>query len=362
MASLYRDENGNFRARRKLPRDVREEYGGRHGPRYEAKFFRPASIGRHEAERQFKEWSAEIDGQIIALRAARDGSGLTLTPAQARRLAGDWYEWWVARHAGSTSARQIDEWGEAVHDAIYSGAVSQIDAERLGPDDLWRDREDVRQSVRPVLADIGETAQFLAAKRMGLTNAAQNLFLDCLYEDVAAALKRIERLSRGDHSPDKYVERFPKAVEARDSGITPWGLFERWVEAKKPAHGTVENWKYMLRALDNHFEGRSAASILPEEAEVWLSGQVTPTRSAHTVKNTWFKAVNTVFGWAAKKKLVAPNPFVEAADALTLPKRQKLRETDAFLPAERTKILAAALQRGGGCLGYVPTQAPVRVK
>jgi hypothetical protein len=73
----------------------------------------------------------------------------------------------------------------------------------------------VRKIVRSVLADIGETAKFLAAKRLVLDNLARDLFLDFLYKDVDAALRRLARLSKGDHSPDKYAERFPK-----DSGRT----------------------------------------------------------------------------------------------------------------------------------------------
>jgi hypothetical protein len=88
MASLRQDSRGNYVSRRKLPADVRDEYGRLFGQRHEAKFFQPASTDRREAQRQFSEWSAEVDGNIIAIRAARDGTGLSLTPAQARKLAG----------------------------------------------------------------------------------------------------------------------------------------------------------------------------------------------------------------------------------------------------------------------------------
>jgi integrase len=207
--------------------------------------------------------------------------------------------------------------------------------------------------VRPVLADIGETAQFLAAKRPALTNTARNLFLDWLWPDLSAALRRLERLAEGDYRRDEYAERFPKDAQEPDSGMTPWQLFELWVKEKKPAGGTVENWRYMFRALNDDFEGRSAGSIQPEEAEAWLLKCVTAntpadtrarkrTRTAETVKNTIAKAVNTVFRWGVSKKHVARNPFEHAADALTVSKRPKLRDTQAFTPEERTKILSAA--------------------
>ena len=175
MVSLQQDPRGNYRARKRLPDDVREEYGRLYGARYEAKFFAPATTKKHEAAQQFREWLNEIEGRISAIHAARDGTGQSLTPQQARALAGEWYEWWTARHS-ATSHQQVEQWRDAVHDAIYSGDVSEEEAERLDADVLWRDREDVRESVRPVLADVGETAQFLAAKRMALTSEARNLF------------------------------------------------------------------------------------------------------------------------------------------------------------------------------------------
>jgi integrase len=375
MASLRQDNRGNYVSRKKLPMDVRDEYGRLFGQRHEAKFFQPASTERREAQRQFSEWSAEVDGNIIAIRAARDGTGLSLTPVQARRLAGEWYTWWTARHTTADKS-QIEHWRnaivEAVEDvltidalreaqkartpeeckAILSAALAEADG--FTREELGEQREDVREAVRPVLADIGETAQFLAAKGIALTNAARNLFLDWLWHDLGAALQWLERRAQGDYSPDKYAERFPKEAQGPDSGITPWQLFELWVKERKPAAGTVENWRYMFRALNDDFEGRSAGSIQPEEAEAWLLKRVTAntpadtrarkrTRTAETVKNTTAKAVNTVFRWGVKKKHLARNPFEHAADALTVSKRPKLRDTQAFTPEERSKILSAAL-------------------
>src|SRR5262249_15321221 len=148
-----------YRGRRKLPHDVRDEYGRLYGQRYEAKFFCPASTPKHEAKRLFSEWSAEVDNRILAIRSARDGTGISLTPAQARRLAGEWYEWWTARHA-DTDTLQLERWSDAIEEEIYS-SVPEVLIESAGIDELWRDRPDLRESVRPVLADIGETAQFL---------------------------------------------------------------------------------------------------------------------------------------------------------------------------------------------------------
>jgi integrase len=345
MASLRQDSRGNYISRKKLPKDVREEYGKLFGQRHEAKFFRPASMDRREAQRQFSEWCAEVDGNIIAIRAAREGTGLTLTPAQARKLAGEWYDWFTAKHAHISVEeidRRRDEIVDAFTDADAGPVVTQEEYDRFSLDELWHNFPEVREEIRPVLADIGETAQFLAAKQIALTNAARNLFLDWLWDDLFAALHRLKRRKQGDYGPDKYTERFPKDTPEPDTGITPWQLFELWVKERKPAAGTVENWRYMFRALNDDFEGRSAGSIQSEEAEAWLLKRVTATRAAETVKNTIAKAVNTVFRWGVSKKHLARNSFERAADALTVSKRPKLRDTPAFTPEERRTILSAA--------------------
>jgi len=185
--------------------------------------------------------------------------------------------------------------------------------------------------VRPVLADVGETAQFLATQKTALNNAARSLFLDFLYKDLAAALKLLIRRSEGDYSSDKYRERFPK-FEASDTGETPTQLFERWVAERQPAAGTIESWRYVFRAMSQQFDGRSAASIDPDEAQRWLRSLVTRERSARTVHNTHLHASKAVFGWASDHKHIPRNPFEKAK--LTVPKQRKHRETQAFFPEE----------------------------
>jgi hypothetical protein len=319
MASLTQDSKGNYKARKRLPDDVREEYGRLYGANYEAKFSAPKATKGHEAKRLYGNWLAEVEGRIAAIRADRDGTGRTLTRVEARKLAGDWYEWFTARHAEATE-EDIDWRRDIVREAL-TATVGDEEFERLRGD-VW-DQEDVREAVRPVLADVGETAQFLALKQITLTHDARNLFLDFMYDDLAAALKRLLRLSEGDYSPDKYAERFPKAIEGTDSGVTPWQLFEKWIAERKPADGTVESWRYVFQELRRASEERSAASVAPEEAAAWIKGLVSPKRSAGTVKKTWLNAANTVFRWALEHKLIASNPFADVK--VTVPRKKKLR-------------------------------------
>jgi integrase len=164
--------------------------------------------------------------------------------------------------------------------------------------------------------------------------------LDFLYEDLAAALKRLLRLTDGDYSPDKYAERFPKTVAGTDSGITPWPLFTKWIDERQPARSTVESWRYVFQELEAHFKDRSAASIMPEEASEWVKALISPERSAATVKRTWLNAANTVFRWAFDHEYVGRNAF--AGIKVTVPKKKRLRETRAFHADEARTILKAA--------------------
>jgi integrase len=337
MVTLRQDTKGNFCARKRLPEDVREEYGERYGQRFEAKFFAAASKGAAEARRLFRDWETEVDARTETIRAQRTGQGLSLTPRQARALAGEWYEWFVARHP----AKDHKKW-EELRDRVQEGfreAAGDAVWERSDPDDLWREHTELRKVVRPLLADIGETAQFLAMKRLPLNSEAWERFLDWLYEDLAAALSRLIRTAHGDYSDDKYAERFPK-FEETDSGETPQQLFDKWVAEKQPAWNTEAGWKGVFRAMTEHFKERSAGSITPQEAQHWVTGLIGPKRSARTVDNNYIAASKTVFGWAVEHKRIARNPF--ATVKVTIPRLVKLREK-SLRPDERSTILRAAL-------------------
>ena len=91
-------QKGGFIARKVIPFDVRDEYGRLYGQRTEERLNTgplPISIARAK----HREWSTEIEGRIANIRSARKGEGQTLTPQQARALAGEWYHWFIARMA-----------------------------------------------------------------------------------------------------------------------------------------------------------------------------------------------------------------------------------------------------------------------
>ncbi len=337
MVTLRQDSRGNYSARKRLPGDVREEYGRLYGQRFEAKFFASAATKPHVAKQLYNDWLAEAEVRIAAIRAERSGEGITLTPRQARALAGEWYAWFIARHPMSDQ-RKWKEVRDHVHEALRE-AVGDDEWERNDPDDLWREDEELRKTMRPILADVGETAQFLAMKGQTLNSEARGCFLDWLYEDLSAALRRLIRNAQGDFRDDKYAARFPK-FEGADTGETPPQLFEKWVSKKMPARSTVESWSYVFKAMAAHFQERSAASIMAEEAQEWIESLVGQQRAARTVDNNYITASNTVFGWAAKHKHIPLNPF--AAVIVTIPNAVTIREK-FFRPNERRIILKAAL-------------------
>jgi integrase len=340
MVSLTRDSNGNYRARKRIPAQVKAEHGRLYDVTAEEKFYRKAEVKDVVAKREFNEWLAEIETRIANIRAQQNDEGISLTRLQARALAGQWYDWFVGRHP---FIDDIEKW-EHVRDDIHEVMRQEVGDkcwEKNDPDNLWREDESLRKTMRPLLSDAGETAQFLAVKRLALDNETHALFLDFLYEDLAAALLRFEKIADGYFGPDKYRERFPK-FEGVDTGDSPLHLFDRWVAERKPSEGTIESWQYVFREMEEKFKGRSAGSVTADEARAWIKGMVSPDRSAGTVSKTWLNGSNTVFGWAADQNLIPSNPFADVT--IIVPKKTRLRETPAFFAEEQTLILKAALQ------------------
>jgi hypothetical protein len=84
MASLTQDSKGNYKARKRLPDDVREEYGRLYGARFEAKFSAPKGTSKQDATRQYGEWLAEVEGRIANILAQHRGEGVALLLAPNR--------------------------------------------------------------------------------------------------------------------------------------------------------------------------------------------------------------------------------------------------------------------------------------
>ncbi|MGC1352960.1 MAG: tyrosine-type recombinase/integrase [Xanthobacteraceae bacterium] len=332
-------DNGGFIARKVIPFDVRDDYAKLYRQRTEERLNTgpmPISLARAK----HREWSSEIEARIANIRAERRGAGRTLTPQEARALAGEWYGWFTARMAANNWPASV--WGD--YDA-------QVRSELCGPAmaggvfsgdplDFWERDSGMRERVRPIIADEAKSHQFLAHKRLVLDQAARDMFLDYVTRDFFAALVLLARRARGDHSPDQWAEQFPHNEGAGDPGLTPWTLFERWIAKAQPANSTVDRWRAVFLQLQNDFPNVGAAALLPEQMHHWANGLISSDRTAATVANVWVPAARTVFGWAIDERLILRNPFI--GWRVKVPKRIRTRETKAFTDDEMKTILDAA--------------------
>jgi hypothetical protein len=136
MVQLRQDSNGNYTARKRLPDDVREQYGRVHGARLEAKFSAPARVGSAVAKQRFREWEAEVVSRIENIRRTQRGDGIDLNHKDAHALAGEWYRWFVARHEDEPGDpgrwdrafwRLVEEMQELLPDGVQKSELERSD-------------------------------------------------------------------------------------------------------------------------------------------------------------------------------------------------------------------------------------------
>jgi integrase len=341
MVTLRQDSRGNYSARKRLPDDVREEYGRLYRAHHEAKFSARASLGKLIAQQKFHQWATEVEQRIEAIRKAQRGEGIDLDREQAAALAGEWYLWFVAKYEKEDADPEAYE--EALWDIIDAMREFAPEEVREQPlrDMRWARDPEVREGVRAVVADLGHTAQFLASRGLVLTNKAHALFLNRVLDNYEQALLRLERRARGDYSLDELPKSFPPftlQAPRSDTGLSPQELFEAWRKARKPAQSTIESWRTVFNRLGRDFPDRSASSITADEAQRWLDKLITEHRSAFTVRNTWLRATRTVYAWGKRRKL-SGNPFADAV--VDVPRRKQLRPKWLY-EHERATILRAA--------------------
>jgi integrase len=331
-------KQGGFSARKRLPEDVQADYERLYGVKWETRLRIDPGTPMLQARAQHREWLSEIESRIANIRAEKNGAGRSLTPKDARALAGEWYQWFTDRHMQKVETpAHWEDLRERVGDRLRSELLFQEDGVL---DDIWEHSPEAREDVRPMLADWGETAQFMASKRIVLDESSRKLFLDHLYEDFAAALRLLIQRARGDYTPDTYPLKFPRFDNSRDAGHGPWKLFESYVAERKPATSTVNRWRAVFQDLEARFTGPDVQPLTPEAAQVWADGLVTAARSPITVRDIWVSAASTVYAWAKLKRRAPDNPFSEVH--VTVPPKISKRENPAFTPGEIKTILRAA--------------------
>ena len=190
--------------RKGIPKDVRDEYQRLYGQRWEAKLSLPA--GTKDAKVRIGEFTATVETQIAAIRAAQRGEGQSLTQRQALALAGEWYVWYVARHEENPGT--VEHW-QVMWDVLIDRLEDH--APQWVIEDGWRDLEwtrepEVRAGIRPLIADECKTAQFLASKGVILNTEAQAAFLDCVLDEFMAAILLLQRRADKDYSSDRRLK------------------------------------------------------------------------------------------------------------------------------------------------------------
>ena len=220
--------------------------------------------------------------------------------------------------------------------------------EKLGRTDddwqQWINEPSVRLDARAIIADYAHTAQFLADKGLTLTDAARDLFLDCVEKEFIEATRRLQRLSSGDFTPDPRPQRFPPfAIPGHKAtkSVTAMDLFRAWVEGTGPRSSTVTRYRCVFEDLQAKYP-EGVGGITEDEARAWANGLIDPSlpRSAGVVRNNWLRPARGVFGWALDQKIVSANPF----EGIKIKVRKRLREREgrAFEEAEQATILRAA--------------------
>jgi integrase len=341
---LTTNRDGSFSKRKRIPEDVQDAYAKLYGKRCEERFNSGPAVSDVVARAKHREWLSEIEARIASIRAERMGEGRTLTPQQARGLAGKWYDWFTDR--GLAKPRSVDYWAEETSEPYDALRVAVWGSEPLAwpegrdPFDDWDRKPKARANVRPLVADVAGTAQFLHSHGLTLDPSSRDMFLDFVCKDFFAALELLQRRAKGDYGPDEQRKQFPEFERPGDPGLTPWMLFEQWVAEAKPAPATVDRWRSVFLKLQGDFKDRSAASITPQEANEWAQGLPNPQRGPRTVRDVWVNAAKAVFNLAVDKQQLTVNPFAKIK--IKVPKARRLRDGKAFTEAEARMILKAA--------------------
>jgi hypothetical protein len=297
--SAVRAKDGSWFARKGIPEDVRGEYARLYGLRREAHLRLPADTPRHEAKTRLGEWEAEIETRIATLRAKKNGEGQPLTRLNAIALAGRWYTWFLGQHENDPGpAKRWQEMSDhLVWNVIYPEAPeSYHENPKADPHWEWAKEPEVREAVRPQVAELARVATFLASEGMALNPTAYALFVDAVSDNLLLAISVLQRRANGDYSRDDTPDSFPPFTDGptRGTGVSCWDLFDAFVNATKPADQTVGRWRAVFLEMQREFAEVGAEGITEDAARTWIQGLITENRSAQTVREIWLSASRRV--------------------------------------------------------------------
>jgi integrase len=296
-----------------------------------------------QAKLEFRNWLSKVETRLTNIRAyqRRTGSHL-LTPQDAEELTGEWYRWFTEKQLQEDHGAEYwrDEGcylQDRYRDAVAKANGGQWRAD-INPSDVWELAE-ARETIRPVVADHAQTAQFLHSRSLRLEPVSSDMFLDRVGRElVDHVISLLVRRSGGDWRHDKHAERFPHSL-GNDPTLTPVKLFETWCErrTKKPKAGTIARFRVVFEDLQREFP-HGVDKIDRKAAQAWIISRITADRSDKTVRTVWLCACKAVFSWAVVEDKLTANVF--DAVNVSVAKRPKGRKT--FTAEEAVLILGEA--------------------
>jgi hypothetical protein len=187
---------------------------------------------------------------------------------------------------------------------------SYHEAPKPDPEWEWAKEPDVREAVRPQVAELARVATFLANEAMVLNAAAYASFVDAVGDNLLPAVSVLERRASADYSRDDNPDTFPAFTDGpvRPASVSCWELFEAFVLAVKPAPNTVSRWRAVFLEMQREFAEVGADGITEDAARKRVHGLITKERAAITVREIWLSASRRVFGWAREHKRIHQNP------------------------------------------------------
>src|SRR5258708_10184981 len=104
---------------------------------------------------------------------------------------------------------------------------------KADPNWEWAKEPEVREAVRPQIAELARVATFLASEGLALNTEAYALFVDAVSDNLQLAIALLERRAAGDYSPDDTVLSFPSFTDSAEccaTGLSCLQLFEAYVK------------------------------------------------------------------------------------------------------------------------------------
>lgn len=125
----------------------------------------------------------------------------------------------------------------------------------------------------------------------------------------------LTKRARGDYSPDPKLATLPSwerpteqvKPAAADKAVTIDTLLDQWQAETKPAAKTRYGWGKILGKLTAHLGHHDVTRITQDDIIGWKSALVTSGLAQKTISNH-LTIASTIFGWAAKNRLLASNP------------------------------------------------------